>query len=230
MGKVIEKLSEERNHEIVSVFNSSNPINELELKKADIAIEFSRPELAPFHIRFCVKNDIPIVVGTTAWNDSLDELKKFVLDHNGSMLFSSNFSIGVNMFFEINKKLAVLMSQNSNYSLRVKEIHHTQKLDSPSGTAVSLANDIISNNKHYTSWHLTQENFASKEKESIPVEAERTPNTPGTHIVNYSSFIDSIELKHIAHNREGFALGSIIAAEFLVSKKGLFTMSDVLNL
>ena len=229
MGKIIEELAIQRNHEIVCRFNSNNPVNESDLSSADVAIEFSRPELASQHIQLCADTKTPVVVGTTAWEKDLEKLCQYIKDKQSAMLYSSNFSLGVNIFFEMNKVLAKLMSKHPSYKLNVKEIHHTEKLDAPSGTAVSIANDIISNNKRYSSWRLEQDETIDKSN-SIPIIANRITDVPGTHIVNYNCAVDTIEMKHVAHNREGFAVGSIIAAEFLASKQGVFTMSDVLNI
>jgi 4-hydroxy-tetrahydrodipicolinate reductase len=149
-----------------------------------------------------------------------------VADLNGSLLHASNFSVGVNIFFEINRKLAEIMNKHSEYKVSMEEIHHVQKLDAPSGTAVSLANDIIESHQHYTDWQLADENIGDH---SISINAVREPNVPGTHEVSYTSSVDTIRIEHIAHNRTGFALGAVLAAEFLLGKEGIFTMKDVLN-
>lgn len=234
MGKAIESIALERGHEIVAVFNTENPFkNNLsslnKIQSADIAIEFTQPLLAVAHILTALEMNLPIVVGTTAWQkESLQLVSEKVKANNGSLLHASNFSIGVNVLFALNKKLASLMENQSDYSVDITEIHHTQKLDAPSGTAVSLAQDIIANNSHYFQWELNENQLL--DKHAIPITAIREPEVPGTHLVRYNSEIDTITLAHHAHNRKGFALGSVIAAEFLKDKKGLFTMSDVLNL
>lgn len=234
MGKAIESIALERGHEIVAVFNTENPFkNNLsslnKIQSADIAIEFTQPLLAVAHILTALEMNLPIVVGTTAWQkEGLQLVSEKVKANNGSLLHASNFSIGVNVLFALNKKLASLMENQSDYSVDITEIHHTQKLDAPSGTAVSLAQDIIANNSHYFQWELKENQLI--DKHTIPITAIREPEVPGTHLVHYNSEIDTITLAHYAHNRKGFALGSVIAAEFLKDKKGLFTMSDVLNL
>lgn len=230
MGQTIEKIAIERGHEIVARINSSNLISDADLSLADVAIEFTRPELAPFHIRHCVDISLPVVVGTTAWMEELDELSKYVIDNNGSLLHASNFSIGVNIFFEINKRLAQLMSGRVDYKACIEEIHHIQKLDAPSGTAITLANGILENNTDYLSWVLGEGKAPHTNDGQLGVTAIREPNVPGTHIISYSSEIDTIKISHEAHSRAGFALGSVIAAEWLYGKKGVFTISDVLNL
>jgi 4-hydroxy-tetrahydrodipicolinate reductase len=234
MGKAIETIALERGHEIVAVFNSENPFknNATTLSKianADVAIEFTQPKLAVAHILTALEMNLPIVVGTTAWQkEGLQLVSDKVKANNGSLLHASNFSVGVNILFALNKKLASLMENQTDYSVEITEIHHTQKLDAPSGTAVSLAQDIIANNSHYSQWELTKNQTI--DEQIIPITALREPEVPGTHFVRYNSEIDTFTLAHHAHNRKGFALGSVIAAEFLKDKKGLFTMSDVLNL
>jgi len=232
MGKEIESLAVEKGHEIVCKVDSQNPIHQADFSNVDVAIEFTKPELAIPHIDFCLKNKIPLVVGTTGWHDHLPAIEKKVNSLNGSLLYASNFSIGVNIFFEINRKLAELMTPHgADYQVSIEEIHHTQKLDAPSGTAISLANDIMANSK-YKKWNYIENNdgvSVSKTPE-FDVIAKRIPEVPGTHLVNYSSEIDRIEIKHEAHSRKGFALGSILAAQWLIDKQGIFTMKNVLNI
>jgi 4-hydroxy-tetrahydrodipicolinate reductase len=229
MGKAIEEIAIARGHVVSHRISSSNPILSNNLSNTDVAIEFTRPELAVEHILYCVNNNIPIVVGTTAWQNNLNEVSDFVTAKKGAMLHASNFSVGVNIFFEINRVLARLMANQFDYIIKAEEIHHIQKLDAPSGTAVSLLNDIISENKNYSDWQLVS-NFNQTDSKKIPILANRTPDVPGTHEIEYSSEIDSITIKHVAHNRKGFALGAVLAAEFLVGKTGVFTMSDVLKI
>jgi len=225
MGKTIEKLALEKGHEVVFVSERNTDFSGLKL--ADVAIEFSVPEAAFQHITKCFEMGIPVVSGTTGWLTQYDEALKICQQRNGSFIYASNFSIGVNIFFELNRKLAEMMSAHKNYTVSMEEIHHTQKLDAPSGTAISLANAIIENTQ-YSNWHLgkTTEN---KEK-SISIEAKREGDVKGTHIVKYQSEIDTISIAHEAHSREGFALGSILAAEWLIGKRGVFSMKDVLGL
>ena len=234
MGKAIESIALERGHEIVAIFNSENPFKNnattlSKIESADVAIEFTQPSLVIAHILTALEMNLPIVIGTTAWQkEGLQLVSEKVKANNGSLLHASNFSVGVTILFALNKKLASLMENQSDYSVEIKEIHHTQKLDAPSGTAVSLAQDIIANNSHYSQWELNKNQTI--DEQTIPITALREPEIPGTHFVRYNSEIDTITLAHHAHNRKGFALGSVIAAEFLKDKKGLFTMSDVLNL
>ena len=229
MGKAIEEIARSRGHEITQRISSSHPIQSADFSQVDVAIEFTRPELAVDHIKFCVNQKIPIVVGTTAWQDKLSEVSDFVNQKKGGMLHASNFSVGVNIFFEINRKLAKLMSNQPEYQIDAEEIHHIQKLDAPSGTAVSLLKDILFENKNYSNWQLVS-NVEEADSKNIPIIAKREPDVPGTHEINYSSDIDTISIKHIAHNRKGFALGAVLAAEFLFGKSGVFTMSDVLKI
>jgi 4-hydroxy-tetrahydrodipicolinate reductase len=222
MGKVIEKVALQRGHEIVMRKSSSASFNGLE--NADIAIDFSVPSAAVTNISTCLNQGIPIVSGTTGWLDEYETMVSLCQKENGAFIYGSNFSLGVNLFFELNDYLAKIMSKFNQYQVAMEEIHHTQKLDAPSGTAISLAKGII-NNSQYQNWVLD-----NPKANEIVIDAKRIENVPGTHSVIYNSEVDSIEIKHIAHNREGFALGSVIAAEWLLGKKGVFTMKDVLNL
>jgi 4-hydroxy-tetrahydrodipicolinate reductase len=229
MGKAIEELAISRGHEISHCISSSNPFHQVDLLDADVAIEFTRPELAVEHIHYCINQNVPIVVGTTAWQNKLSEVTDFVNSKNGGMLHASNFSIGVNIFFEINKILARLMSNQTEYRIEAEEIHHVQKLDAPSGTAVSLMSDIIAANDHYTDWQLVSDMNEAKEYK-IPVIAKREPGISGTHEISYLSEIDTLSIKHVAHSRKGFAMGAVLAAEFLQGKSGVYSMSDVLKI
>lgn len=226
MGKTIEAIALDRGHEITARVNREHPIEEVNWAEIDIAIEFTQPDLAVRHMEICMKNHTPVVVGTTAWQQDLPKVHQLVSDLNGTLLHASNFSVGVNIFFEINRKLAQIMNRYPAYKVSMEEIHHVQKLDAPSGTAVSLANDIIAEHEAYSSWKLSTENPSS---DAIPIKAVREPNVPGTHEVTYDSEIDSIRIEHVAHNRTGFALGAVLAAEFLLGKEGIFTMKDVLK-
>lgn len=229
MGKAIEEVAISRGHLITERISSSNPIHSADFSKTDVAIEFTRPELAVDHIHYCVTKNIPIVVGTTAWQKKLPDVIEFVNANNGSLLQASNFSVGVNIFFEINRTLARLMSNQPEYHLEAEEIHHVQKLDSPSGTAVSLLNDILERNAHFSNWELVSD-FKNVNENVIPIIAKREPDVPGTHEIRYVSEIDTLSIKHEAHNRKGFALGAVLAAEFLKEKTGVFTMNDVLKI
>jgi 4-hydroxy-tetrahydrodipicolinate reductase len=224
MGKAIEKIALERGHTIVAIVNSESPIADTDLSLADVAIEFTRPDLAVEHMKTCISQKCPIVVGTTAWQEHLSEMTELVNSSNGTLLHASNFSIGVNI------RLAQLMKGQTDYKASMEEIHHLQKLDAPSGTAITLANGILQSNTDYSSWVLGEEKAPHTVDGQIGVTSYRLPDVPGTHIINYSSPVDTITISHEAHNRTGFALGAVIAAEFVFNKKGVFTMNDVLNL
>lgn len=223
MGKVIEKIALERGHAIVLKKDHDHTFDGLQ--NADVAIDFSIPNVAVEHISTCIENNIPIVSGTTGWLENYPKMVALCQEKNGAFLYGSNFSLGVNLFFELNHYLAKMMSKFKEYNISMEEIHHTQKLDKPSGTAISLAQDILKENTHKQNW--TIENTTNND---LFIEVKRIENVPGTHSVLYSSEVDFIEIKHVAHNRDGFALGAIIAAEWLLNKKGVFTMKDVLNL
>ena len=222
MGKVIERIALERGHEIVLKKDEFNTYDGL--STADVAIDFSVPMAAVENISSCFQANVPVVSGTTGWLERYDEIIALCNEKKGGFISSSNFSLGVNLFFELNDYLAKIMAPYNSYSVAMEEIHHTQKLDAPSGTAISLANGVIENS-NYTKWTLDKP--AANE---IQIEALRVEDVPGTHTVTYNSNVDSIEIKHTAHNREGFALGAVIAAEWLAGKQGVFTMKDVLNL
>ena len=228
MGKVIEKLALAKGHQITAIVDSQNSIENTNFDDVDVAIEFTRPELAVKHMNFCLEIGVPVIVGTTAWQNELKIITENVSKYNGALVYANNFSIGVNLFFEMNKKLAKIMEAHPAYKLEMTEIHHTQKLDKPSGTAVTLAEEIIEQNTNYKHWRLAESNELENEKECF-IHALREENVPGTHLVNYSSPIDSIQIEHIAHTRDGFALGAILAAEWIKNKKGIFTMKDVLQ-
>ena len=229
MGKAIEKIALDRGHKITAKSNSQNPITNIDFSKIDVAIEFSEPNLALNHIKYCVEKNTPIIVGTTAWEDNLPMISDYVKENNGSMLHASNFSIGVNIFFEINKKLARLISFKNEYKPSIEETHHTEKKDSPSGTAISLVKDIIHEKNKYDSWILQKKEVTKKSSNQIPIKSIRKEQTIGQHEITYESHIDTIKIKHIAKNRDGFALGSIIAAEWIINKKGVFTMHDLIK-
>ena len=223
MGKEIEQIALQRGHEIVLKINEGE---QYDISIADIAIDFSVPNAALSNIASCFRNNVPVISGTTGWLDDFDKAIDVCKENNGSFIYASNFSIGVNIFFELNKQLAKIMSSQEEYSINVEEIHHTKKLDTPSGTAITLAEGII-NNTSKRDWQLKETQISAG---TIPIEAKRILDVPGTHIISYESQIDSIEIKHTAHNRKGFALGAIIAAEWLNNKIGIYTMKDVLNI
>ena len=222
MGQVIERIALERGHEIILKKDENNTFDGL--PNADVAIDFSVPTAAVENISNCFHANVPVISGTTGWLEHYDKMTELCVAKNGGFISSSNFSLGVNIFFEINEYLAKIMSKFDSYSVEMEEIHHTQKLDAPSGTAISLAKGVIENSS-YTEWTL--ENPKPKQ---IHIETKRIGTVPGTHTVTYNSAVDAIEIKHTAHNREGFALGAVIAAEWIVGKQGIFTMKDVLEL
>lgn len=223
MGKTIETIALSRGHEIV--IKTSKTVTS-EIKKADIAIDFSIPSAAFNNISNCINNAIPVISGTTGWLDNYDKIVDLCQQKKGAFIYASNFSLGVNIFFELNKTLAKIMSSLEDYDVDIEEIHHTQKLDAPSGTAISLAEDIVGNHKNYQSWLLD----GKEEDKALPISAKRIENVPGTHTITYKSKIDTIKIEHIAHSRQGFALGAVVAAEWLVGKTGVFTMKEVLNI
>ncbi|SEO45413.1 dihydrodipicolinate reductase [Flavobacterium sp. CF108] len=222
MGKVIERIALERGHEIVLKKDEFNTYDGL--STANVAIDFSVPSAAVDNISASFNANVPVVSGTTGWLEHYDEMIALCNEKKGGFISSSNFSLGVNIFFGLNEYLAKIMNQFDSYKVTMEEIHHIHKLDAPSGTAISLAQGVIQNSD-YSNWTLDE-----AKKGEIHIEAKRIGEVPGTHTVNYDSAIDSIEIKHTAHNREGFALGAVIAAEWLAGKQGIFTMKDVLNL
>lgn len=221
MGKAIEKVAIDRGHLISFKTNKCdlNFINDV-----DVTIEFSTPESAFTNIKNCIDSNVPVVSGTTGWLEDLDDIKKLCDKKNGSFLYASNFSLGANLFFELNKKLAHLMSDKNQYKTSIDETHHIHKVDKPSGTAITLADDIISNSR-YKNWELD-----SNSKDKININSTRKKEVSGVHKVVYSSENDIISIKHEALNRNGFALGAVISAEWLVNKKGCFSISDMLNI
>lgn len=222
MGKTIEQMALSRGHEIVI---KATRDSQYDITEADVAIEFSVPTAAVNNIANCINNTIPVVSGTTGWLAHYDALATRCKEKNSAFLYASNFSLGVNIFFELNKQLAKMMSRFEEYQVSIEEIHHTQKLDKPSGTAISLAQGIIKAHGNYTDWKLDE----TVEKK-VPIYALRRPEVPGTHTISYTSSVDSITISHKAHNREGFALGAVLAAEWIADKKGVFSMKDVLNI
>jgi 4-hydroxy-tetrahydrodipicolinate reductase len=228
MGRIIEEILLQRGHQVVLKIDSKNQseLTSENLQKADVAIEFTNPHSAYNHVKFCIDNSVPVVSGSTGWNEKLEEIKNYCIKNNGVLLHASNFSIGVNIFFSINKQLAKLMSAYPEYQPSLEEIHHTEKKDAPSGTAVTLAEDILSLIPHKNKWL----NHETSEWDALPIISKRIDPAPGTHHVKYSSQIDDIEIIHTAHNRKGFALGAVLAAEFIRDKKGVFSMSDIISI
>ncbi|TKC03731.1 4-hydroxy-tetrahydrodipicolinate reductase [Pedobacter frigoris] len=234
MGQIIERFALERGHEVVLKISIDNreDLTTSNLRNADVAIDFSSPDAAIDNIYACFEANLPVVVGTTGWYGQLQEVKNECLSRNNSLLYGSNFSIGVNLFFQINKVMAKLMNNFPAYEVQVEEIHHTQKLDSPSGTAMTLAEGIIDNLDRKSEWvnELVGTPFEDVvKKEQLLIESHRIENIPGTHTVVYSSEVDEIELKHTAHNRSGFALGAIVAAEWLERKQGFYNVTDMFD-
>lgn len=238
MGKAIEALLSEYGHSCVGKFNSDQLASAETLALADVAIEFSTPEQCAENIALCFEANVPVVVGTTAWYAQYDEVVS-KMKSNSALLTATNFSIGVQITFHLNTELARVMSKFPEYTASIEEIHHTAKLDKPSGTAITLAEGILENTPNLSSWRLTDGNWQEKGREGkkgeeilreLNISALRFPDVPGTHTVRYTSEIDTIEFKHEAHNRKGFAAGAIRAAEFLHGKCGIYTMKDVLSL
>ena len=211
MGRRISELAVKRGHAIVCVSNSTNTAKSLDLSIADVAIDFSTPNSAFENISHAINSGIPVISGTTAWLDKLQNINNLCKIKGGAFLYASNFSLGVNIFFELNKKLAELM-ENQNYQSKIHEIHHTQKLDKPSGTAISL-----------------REQIDEMQEKKTPITADRINDVAGTHQITYISKVDQIEIKHTANNRDGFAIGAIIAAEWIIDKKGIYSIKDILE-
>jgi len=222
MGKVIENIALQRGHEIVLRKKSDDSFDGLE--EANVAIDFSIPDAAIGNISACLNGNIPVVSGTTGWLEHYHDMAQLCEEKKGAFIYGSNFSLGVNIFFELNTYLAKMMANLKQYKVSMEEVHHTQKLDAPSGTAITLAKDII-NNSDYAGWAI-----GNPKEDDVFIDAKRIEGVPGTHTVTYNSEVDAIEIKHTAHNREGFALGAVIAAEWLAGKQGVYSMKDVLGL
>ena len=222
MGQMIERIAIQKGHEIVAKIDIDT--QNIDFSSIDVAIDFSTPQSAFNNISQCFKHNIPVISGTTGWLEKYDDAVTLCKETNAAFIYASNFSLGVNIFFELNVQLAKMMQHLKQYNLDIAEIHHTQKLDAPSGTAITLAEGIIQNTD-YEGWKLD-----NMETAHIPISSKRIGKTPGTHTVTYSNPVDAIEIKHTAHNREGFAEGAVIAAEWIIGKTGIFTMRDVLNL
>ena len=229
MGKIISQLAEERGHRIVAKINIDNvsDLAHVDAAGVDVAIEFSQPESAVGNISWCIEHRVPVVVGTTGWMDKKKEVENGCKATDGTVFYASNFSIGVNIFFKVNAFLASLMNEQDAYQASIEEIHHTEKKDAPSGTAISLAEGLLENNRQYQAWQLTGD--APISSGVLPITAKRIDPAPGTHTVRYASAIDDISIRHTAHSREGFALGAVLVAEWLPGKKGMLTMNDFLK-
>lgn len=227
MGKAIEEIAEERGHTIEHKININNTqaLKFIDASEIDVAIEFSEPGAAYDNIIYCLENGIPVVSGTTGWLDRKNEVDALCTSKNGTFFYASNFSLGVNLFFRLNEILAQMMRPQQNYTPELIEIHHTEKLDSPSGTAITLAEGLIDNFPAKTEWI----NEASEEEHVVPIISKRKPDVPGTHIVKYVSDVDEIEIKHTAKSRTGFALGAVLVAEWIQDKKGVLSMNDFMK-
>lgn len=223
MGKAIEKIALKRGHTIVARIDMG--MLDADFSMADVAIDFSVPGEAFNNINKCFNKNIPIVCGTTGWLDKFDEAKQLCKEKNGAFIYASNFSLGVNLFFELNRQLATMMNRFKEYKVHIEETHHTQKLDAPSGTAITLAEGII-DSSDLKAWKLG----VTESPDEIPITSKRIDNVPGIHTITYASEVDEIEIMHSAKSREGFALGAVIAAEWLKGKTGIFTMKDVLGI
>ncbi|MDB9837049.1 4-hydroxy-tetrahydrodipicolinate reductase [Flavobacteriaceae bacterium] len=223
MGKAIEQIAIERGHTIVAKVDKNE--NQGSLSEANVAINFSVPDAAVANIKTAMEKQIPVVCGTTGWLEHLKEVEDYCTHNKSAFIYASNFSVGVNLFFKLNKILAKLMHPHKSYTPQMKEIHHIHKLDAPSGTAITLAEGVFDESK-YTDWSIDE----TKGGATLPITVERTGEVPGTHSIEYKSSVDSISIQHEAHSRQGFALGAVIAAEWIQNKKGVFTMNDVLDI
>jgi 4-hydroxy-tetrahydrodipicolinate reductase len=227
MGKTIEGLALAKGHEVILKIdkNNTDQMTIANLKELDVAIEFTRPDSAADNLKKCIEAGTPVICGTTAWLDRLEEVKTYNEEQKGAFMYASNFSIGVNIFFELNRHLTRMMSNYAEYNPTMEEIHHTQKLDAPSGTGISLAEDLMKIHPKKEKWVNTETDVSTE----LALTSKRIDNVPGTHTVDYSSEVDTIEIKHTAHSREGFAKGALSAAEWIVGRKGCFTMRDMLG-
>ncbi|MEG2340634.1 MAG: 4-hydroxy-tetrahydrodipicolinate reductase [Odoribacter sp.] len=230
MGKMIERMALERGHQIVLTVDEQNRAvctNE-QLQQAEVAIEFSTPQVAVENYKWCFENAVPVVSGTTGWLERWDEVVDCCKEQEGGFFYASNFSIGVNIFFHLNRYLAKIMNGFDDYKIFIEETHHIHKLDAPSGTAIKIAEEILGNHSGYESWQLSKEGQVSDRV--LPVVAKRIGEVPGIHAVAYKSAVDEIEIRHSALSREGFAQGAVLAAEFMKDKKGVFGMEDMLSI
>ena len=229
MGQLIAKILESKGHEVVLKvdIDNRNTVTDEELKQADVAIEFSMPKVAVDNYKWCFDCGVPVVSGTTGWLERWDEVVEYCKQKNGGFFYASNYSIGVNIFFHLNKQLAKIMSNFKEYGILLEETHHIHKLDAPSGTAITIADGILENHEAYDSWKLI-EGAEAQEKE-LPIVAHRIGEVPGIHKVTYKSGVDEISIEHSAYSREGFAKGAVVAAEFMAGKQGVYSMDDLLK-
>jgi len=229
MGKIISSIAEERGHTIIGKITEDNvsDLEDIDIDAIDVAIEFSQPEAAIANITWAIENRIPVVSGTTGWLDKKPEIERLTLSKGGTFFYASNFSIGVNIFFKINRYLAKLMEEQPSYKIRMEEVHHTEKKDAPSGTAITLAEDIINKVDRAKRWNLDTDSVDNGH--NILITSKRIDEVPGTHTVSYQSEIDDIEITHTAHNRTGFALGAVLVSEWIKDRKGILSMNDFLS-
>lgn len=229
MGQLIGQIAESRGHTLAGKISIDNrkDLQQIDPSTVDAAIEFSQPEAAVENITWCLENNIPVLSGTTGWLNEKPRLDTLTTEKNGAFFYASNYSIGVNIFFKVNEFLAKLMNETTGYQSSIEEIHHTAKLDAPSGTAITLAEGIINENSQFKDWHLTGESNGNEQ--SLPITSKRIDPAPGTHIIRYQSEIDDIEISHTAHSRQGFALGAVLVAEWIQGKKGVLSMNDFLS-
>lgn len=225
MGRTIDRIAQERGHEVVARIDIDNP-GALDTAKGDVAIEFSHPEAAFENVSRCLTKGIPVVCGTTGWLSKKAEIESLCKENNGTFFYASNYSLGVNLFFKVNEYLSQIMSGFPEYDVRMDEIHHVEKKDAPSGTAITLAEAILKHSKRKKRWV----NEKTGKSEDLYISSFRIDQVPGTHLVKYESMIDDIEIKHTAHSREGFARGAVMVAEWIIGKKGVLSMDDYLNL
>lgn len=225
MGREIEKILLNRQHEVFAKGNSQVPLFSKNLEGADVAIEFSRPDSAVRNLFECFEAGTPVVCGTTGWYNRLPEVRNVCTEYDGTLFYASNFSLGVHIFQFVNRVLARCMNQFDEYKPSITEIHHTEKLDAPSGTAITSAEVMTDELSNWADWTMND-----NESKKLRITAERKPDVKGTHVLSYTSDIDTIELKHEAHSREGFALGAVKAAEWVKNKKGVYRMQDMLKL
>ncbi|CAN5216638.1 4-hydroxy-tetrahydrodipicolinate reductase [soil metagenome] len=225
MGKTIEKIALERGHQIVNTVDEGDELKDQDYNDAEVAIEFTQPDAAFNNIRSCIENNLPVISGTTGWLDKKPEIENFCRQMNGTFFYASNYSIGVNLFFKLNKFLAQMMNKHSSYQVCIEETHHTEKKDSPSGTAITLAEGIIEHYPFKRNWT----NQKNEDQYTLEIISFRKENIPGTHVVKYNSPLDEILIQHTAHKRESFALGAILVAEWITGKKGVLNMNDYLK-
>ena len=226
MGKAIEQYAIQRDHTIAATVDLNDPLMPTIAEQADVAIEFTHPDAAFDNIKFCLENKIPVLSGTTGWLDKMPEIEKICKENDGTFLYASNFSLGVNLFFKLNEQLAALMNRQEKYKPAITEVHHTEKKDAPSGTAITLAEGIIEGFDKVTEWKLGK----SEKENELPIFAERIGEVPGTHKITYKSDVDMISIEHEAFSRDGFVEGAVLVAEWLPQQKGIKKIDDFLKL